>query len=629
MELRLLKTVAFICVLAVSLAGAETLYLKDGRVITGEILKASSQKIDIKTETVTLSIPVNEIDRMSEKDDLAESEEDSKAEKKSLRITVRETPEIVASPVPKSEKKDITKITSGELRQIFQEVLEQQMQMQAVPIQKRLEQKESASSEAGHEEALPALSQIAEEKQSAVAEQPEGEEFRGIWVTRFEWVSKDPATCKTKIVNILDRIKEANFNAVILQVRGQGDVLYCSTIEPWSPLAGAKDPGFDPLLFAIEEAHKRGLQLHAAINLYPVWQGENPPAAVAPVHPFLLHCQPLSLLNWLACDTSRMPMECSSSYNKYYWLSPGIPEVQAYLRKVVADVVQRYDVDGIHLDRARYPGREFSHDKVSIKRFDGAGNPDHLDWEDWQRRQVDNLIHDIYAEIRMAKPDVCFSAAVWGIYNRLAIPGYVNFSGGWNDYYQDSRAWLREGYIDAIMPMIYWNIHATRPHFDELAKDFINNANGKNVFPLISPSNASKDWEEEIDLTRKLGSQGMAIFSYSALTKGELWEKLREKTFVKPARVPQLVKKDSKLAIITGHVYSVETRKPVEDCIVEVRETTHRALSSGDGFYAILDVEPGRDISILAHREDTGSAIVSGISVSAGESKRVDITITK
>jgi uncharacterized lipoprotein YddW (UPF0748 family) len=530
----------------------------------------------------------------------------------------------------KPPKENITHITSEELRGALAEALKGQIERETTGTLKAAEEQEAVSPERSQEKASALPSQTPAGEGIAQAAAPEGEELRGIWVTRFEWASRNAATLKEKISGMLDEIKEANFNVVLLQVRGEGDVLYRSPIEPWSPLVGSEDPGFDPLAFAIEEAHKRGLQLHAVMNLYPVWQGEEPPPSTTPVHPFLLHCQPLSLVNWLCADASGQAMECSPQYDKYYWLSPGIPEVQAYLRKVVADVVKRYNIDGIELDRARYPGKEFSRDKISVARFEGVGNPQRLGWEDWQREQVNRLIHDIYAEIRMEKPNVCFSAAVWGIYDRFAIPGYAGFSDGRNDYYQDSLAWMRNGSMDALMPMIYWDIQGKGPHFDELLKDFVVRAQGGKIFPLISPTSAKQDWLQEIALTRELGTKGVAIFSYSGLTQRELWEKLGDGAFAKPARVPQLARKaGANTAIITGYVYDATTRKGLEDCVVEIRGTRHQTYTSGDGFFALLDVEPGEGMSVLARRADKGSAIVSDVSVAPNETKRITLTISK
>ena len=135
----------------------------------------------------------------------------------------------------------------------------------------------------------------------------------------------------------------------------------------------------------------------------------------------------------------------------------GIPAVHVYLRKVILDLVRRYDVDGVHFDRIRYPGKEYSHDKISQRRFGGRGNPNRKEWEDWRREQLDKLINDVAAEIREVKPGVMISCAAWGIYNRNHIPGYEGFSSGFHDYGQDTWNWVRLGAMDVLMPMIYWD----------------------------------------------------------------------------------------------------------------------------------------------------------------------------
>jgi uncharacterized lipoprotein YddW (UPF0748 family) len=637
-----------VCLIMVNCAHAETIYLKGGRVIQGTVLRTTSQEIEVKTESFTLLIPRSQIERMmggstaptavstpapAVTAPVATPEKPAEAlMQKSPFVPGNTRATSVTPPVMFTQppKENISQIKSEELRGILAEALKGQIEHQTTGTLIIPEQKESVSSAPAPVRETLSLAQPSTAARAIPANEPQGEEFRGIWVTRYEWAAKEPATLKNVIVGTLDKIKEANFNVVLFQVRGGGDVLYRSEIEPWSTLVGSQDPGFDPLEFAIEEAHKRGLQLHAGINLYPVWQGEEAPPATTPVHPFLLHCQTLSAINWLCADASGTPMGFSNNYDSYYWLSPGIPEVRAYLRRVITDVVKRYNVDGIHLDRARYPGRQFSHDRVSAARFQGVGNPDRQGWEDWQRQQVNLLIHDLCAEIHAEKPQVCLSASVWGIYNRFALPGYSRFSDGYNDYYQDSLAWLREGYVDAILPMIYWNIQGQGPHFDELLKDFAAHANGQHVFPLIAPANAKEDWLKEIEMTRNLGLKGAAIFSCKALTQGELWEKLTDTVYAKPARVPQLMRQPTpNTGIIMGFVSDANTGKGVEDCVVEIRGASQRTITSGDGFFALRDVAAGDSIAVLAHREDVGSAIASNVALAPGEVKHITIIISK
>jgi hypothetical protein len=178
--------------------------------------------------------------------------------------------------------------------------------------------------------------------------------------------------------------------------------------------------------------------------------------------------------------------------------------------------------------------------------------------------------------------------------------------------------------------MIYRSIKGAEPHFDDLLKNVVAGAPAKRVIPLISPLDAKGDWREEIELARRSGTGGATIFSYSALTQGELWEKLTETVFAKPARVPPLAMfPGGNTGIIIGYVSDAETRKGIEDCTVEIRGTSQRTITSGDGFFALLNVTPSDNIAVLARREDVGSAIVSNISLAPQETKRIAFAITK
>ena len=216
-------------------------------------------------------------------------------------------------------------------------------------------------------------------------------EFRAAWVHRWEWPHFDPETCKQKIRTIFDDLQRANFNAVVFQIRGQADVFYPSPDEPWSPLIGAKDPGWDPLAFAIEEAHKRGLEFHAYVNPMPLWHtGVTPeshipegsdyepsrlPAHTSPEHLYYRH-GPDAEVSWVCQDATGNPMKVRD--NGYYYMAASIPGVQAYIRTVFLDLVERYDIDGIHYDRIRTPGPGYSYDPISVRRFEDSGNPNGL-----------------------------------------------------------------------------------------------------------------------------------------------------------------------------------------------------------------------------------------------------------
>lgn len=214
-------------------------------------------------------------------------------------------------------------------------------------------------------------------------------EARGVWMSRFEYATdrtrNDPSAGQELIRSTFERARAARFNMVFFQIRGNADAFYRSELEPWSAmLTGTlgKDPGWDPLAFAVEEAHRVGLELHCWINTFPLWRGETPPPETVPRQVFLDHPE------WIVCDSAGNPMKVKG--NEYVWGSPGNPDVRNHILDVVRDIAERYDIDGIHFDYIRYPEGSvtegYSHDSVSVARFESPeGNPDRLSWEHWQR----------------------------------------------------------------------------------------------------------------------------------------------------------------------------------------------------------------------------------------------------
>ncbi len=465
-----------------------------------------------------------------------------------------------------------------------------------------------------------------------VAPSAQAGEFRGVWITRFEWPSPDPVRCKENILRYLDDLMANNFNAVLFQVRGQGDVLYRSPFEPWSRLIGGRDPGFDPLQFAIEEAHARGLELHAYVNPYPVWQGTTPPPHSSPEHPYWLYCQPDSKPCLACADKNGQIMKPDRQKNDaYIYFSPGIPTVSAYVRKVVMDIVNRYNVDGIHFDRIRYPGSDYSYDEISRRRFAGEGNPNHLSWGEWQCDQITRFLNDIYGEVASVNPRVKISVAGWGIYNKNRYPGYSRFSSGYHQYYQDTFAWMRKGVIDALVPMIYWDIKDPKPNYGELARDFIENAAGRHVYcanwvnwKSMSPA----EYFAQIRLTRQLGGQGNVVFSIGGFERRGLLPIFKQNIYPEPARVPIMPwKANPQTGIIIGKVLRKDTAEPITDSHITLTGRMETYLSSADGFFAILNIPPGTDYRLSAKKNGLGEATSEPIEVKAGQVVRIEVRL--
>lgn len=457
-------------------------------------------------------------------------------------------------------------------------------------------------------------------------------EFRAATITRFEWPDKDPATCKQKILRYMDTLLAGNFNAVIFQVRGQADVFYPSPYEPWAVAIGGKDPGFDPMQFAIEEAHARGLEFHAYVNPYPVWQGVNPPAHTTPEHPYWLHYATEGADNWACYDNSGNIMKASGSGDNYLYFSPGNPAVSAYARKVTMDIVKRYEVDGIHFDRIRYAGPQYSFDAVSKSRYAGDGNPDNLSWEKWQCDQITRMLNDVYGEIMSIKPNIKISCSVWGIHDKTKIPQYDRFSSGLHEYYQDSLEWVRQGVVDAICPMIYWDINDPKPNYDELAKYFLQNASGRHVY-CFNHINNPKQWPPEeflaqVNLCRQLGGAGNVAFSSGGIERRQITSFFKQAIYPKPVpAAPMPWKTNPQTGIIIGKVMRRDNGEPIMDAWIKVEGQNHTWLSSADGFFAILNLPPSGNYKLFITKKNIGEAAHPPVSVEAGKVTPLEIRL--
>jgi uncharacterized lipoprotein YddW (UPF0748 family) len=363
-------------------------------------------------------------------------------------------------------------------------------------------------------------------------------EARGVWMSRFEYAGKDSNAAKAKIESSFEKARRARFNMIFFQVRGAGDAFYRSHFEPWSELLSdslGKDPGWDPLAFAVSRAHRLGLELHCWINTFPIWHGSKLPPETTPRQPYLAHPE------WAVCDNNGKPMTPAAGSTDYVWASPGIPAVQQYLINVALDIVKNYDVDGLHFDYIRYPegsiAKGYSHDSVSVERFNSVeSNPFRLGWEDWQREQVSRFVFNAYNAITAQKPWVKVSAAVIGKY----------MGSGWTSYYsvyQDPRSWMELGKIDFIVPMVYWErSNPTHPFVPLITEWHDRVAYDRQIFPGILTSFISKSGMDEIEgqiqETRRKGLSGVVFFSASGLDKA--WETLRVNEFPYWSLVPRM-----------------------------------------------------------------------------------------
>lgn len=278
----------------------------------------------------------------------------------------------------------------------------------------------------------------------------ENTELRGVWVSTVANIdypksqTTDSNKLKSDLIEVLDNCKAMGFNAVFFQVRPCGDALYKSSVFPWSKyLTGTQglepDNGFDPLEFAVSEAHNRGLQLHAWINPYRITN-------TSADNPYLAKSNPAVLNPGLVMTDGDGKM--------YY--NPGDSGSIDLIVRGAAEIAENYDVDGIHMDDYFYPDGDFNDDATYSFYKD-----EYPDKGDWRRENVNKLVKALDEKLHSIKPGMQFGISPRGIWaNKSDMPEGSDTRGGgsYTAIYADSRKWVKEGWVDYIMPQIYWNI---------------------------------------------------------------------------------------------------------------------------------------------------------------------------
>lgn len=324
-------------------------------------------------------------------------------------------------------------------------------------------------------------------------------------------------SAKRELIRILDHAAQTGLNAIVFQVRPAGDALYVSRIEPWSEyLTGrqgrAPDTAWDPLAFVVREAHARGLELHAWFNPYRA----KDPTAKGPI-----------ATNHL----SRQYPAYAKPYGRYLWFDPGEPDVRKRTVRVVLDVLNRYDVDGIHLDDYFYPYPEQRRrvdipfpDATTFALYRRTGGA--LDRDDWRRDNVNRLVDTLRAEITKAKPWVKFGISPFGIW-KPGEPKTVTGLDAFTKIFADARTWLARGWVDYLVPQLYWGVEQDGQRFGELLRWWqAQNDSSRHIWPGLADykiGDARAKWRSgeilrQIDTTRTVpGVAGAVHFQMTAL----------------------------------------------------------------------------------------------------------------
>ncbi|MFJ3175502.1 glycoside hydrolase family 10 protein [Streptomyces roseus] len=329
-------------------------------------------------------------------------------------------------------------------------------------------------------------------------------EFRAMWIASVEnvdWPSESGLGAgeqRDELIRLLDAAVERRLNAVILQVRPAADAMWPGAREPWSQwLTGeqGEDPGWDPLGTAVAEAHARGLELHAWFNPYRV-ANHTDPGRLAEGHP------------------ARRNPDWTVAYNKKLYYNPGLPEVRAFVQEAMLDAVSRYEVDGVHWDDYFYPypvtGEEFD-DADAYERHGGG----FASRADWRRANTDALVREMSARVRTVRPAARFGIspfAVWRNSGRdpLGSPTQAGVE-TYDDLYADTRKWVREGWIDYIVPQVYWQIGHPTADYAKVVPWWAQTVAGTDVALYVGEalyrcdrSSATAAWRDPQELSRHL-----------------------------------------------------------------------------------------------------------------------------
>ncbi len=290
-------------------------------------------------------------------------------------------------------------------------------------------------------------------------------EWRAVWiatVNNIDWPSAPGLSSeqqKRELIEYLELFKKLNINAVVLQIRPTADAFYKSELEPWSIyLTGnqskAPVPFYDPLEFAINEAHKRGIELHAWLNPYRVSQDTT------------------NLKDMASGHIARKHPEMFVKHTKKYYFDPAFPETREFLCRVIKDIVTRYDVDGIHFDDYFYPNNDFK-DDYSFSIHNRGYKPE--DKMAWRRENVDMVVKMLRDTIKSVKPWVKFGISPYAIWrnNDLDPRGSATKSYSYTNYdhlHADILKWMEMGWVDYILPQFYFNIGYPAVDFDVITK---------------------------------------------------------------------------------------------------------------------------------------------------------------
>lgn len=328
----------------------------------------------------------------------------------------------------------------------------------------------------------------------------DSKEFRGVWISTvysadYPSVQNDVVAQKAEFTKKLDKLKAVGMNAVVVQVRPKGDAFYESELNPWSAvLTGVqgKDPGYDPMKFMIEETHKRGMEFHAWMNPYRITTSGTDLAALS------------------ADNMARKNPDWILTYNGAMYYNPAKTEVKEYIRDTVAEVVKNYDVDAIHFDDYFYPS---NYPLPEGQTRDGQE-------ANARRGHVNDMVRMVGDEVKKINPKVQFGISPLGIWkNNSSDPAGSATNGGEGYYsvYGDAKTWVEKGWVDYIVPQLYWERGYSYADYETLVKWWSNMVQGTGVTLYIGQGIykdvVAKEITEQLKINEGYNVDGSIFFS--------------------------------------------------------------------------------------------------------------------
>lgn len=397
-------------------------------------------------------------------------------------------------------------------------------------------------------------------------------EMSAAWVStvyNLDWPSSNsknnPQMQKQELINMLDKLKETGINTIVLQVRPKADALYKSSINPWSDVltgTAGKDPGYDPLKFAIEEAHKRNMEIHAWFNPYRVTTSGTDFNKLAANSPAKLHPE------WVI------------SYNNKLYYDPGLPEVRKHVVDTVTEVVRNYNIDGIHFDDYFYPDSNFTDSQTYNKYGNG------MEKGDWRRSNVNNLLKDVKTSIKSIKPNVKFGVSPSGIWRNKSSDSTGSDTRGSESYstqYADTRYWIKNNLIDYVTPQLYWPIGYSVADYSKLVSWWANEVSGSNANLYIGQGiykQGTGDWVgqdiagqiiQQVNLNRQYSNvKGSMYFSAKDITSNKKLQEDLKTLYIKDSENKEIKTLAGETRFETATAISKEGWKDGADKVILV-----------------------------------------------------------